>query len=124
MIFDNSCYGLKSSAARFHEHLSLTLRGLRWKLSKADLDLWYKWHEDHYDYLEMYMDDLLVWSKDLMKMIMAIKETYELKGIGYPEYYLGGDLLEIQDPHFVAKNAILALSAWTYIKNTLTLRFL
>ena len=98
---------------RFHEHLSLTLRGLRWKPSKADLDLWYKWHEDHYEYLATYVDDLLVWSTHSMKLILAIKEMYELKGIGYLEYYLGGDVLEIQDPYFVAKNAVLALFAWT-----------
>ena len=54
-----------------------------------------------------------------MKTILAIKETYELKGIGYPKYYLRGDVLEIQDLHFTAKNTKLVLSARTYIKNTL-----
>ena len=44
-----------------------------------------------------------------MRTILVIKETYKLKGIGYPEYYLGGDVLETQGPHMVAKNTILTL---------------
>ena len=40
MIIDKGLYGLKSSAARFHEHLSSKLRSMGFKPSKADHDLW------------------------------------------------------------------------------------
>jgi hypothetical protein len=40
MVIDRSLYGLKSSSARFHEHLSM--RQMGYKPSKADPDLWYK----------------------------------------------------------------------------------
>ena len=48
---------------------------------------------DHYEYIAMWMDDLLVFSKTPMEIINTIKETYDLKGVGSPENYLGSDYL-------------------------------
>ena len=42
MIIDKSLYGLKTSAARFHEPLSAKLRKMGFKPSKADPDLMIK----------------------------------------------------------------------------------
>ena len=42
LIIYKTLYGFKSSSARFHEHLSVTLRKLGFSLSKADADLWIK----------------------------------------------------------------------------------
>ena len=39
MLIDKGLYGLASSAARFHEKLSSTLRGLGFRPSKSDHDL-------------------------------------------------------------------------------------
>ena len=39
MIIDKGLYGLKSSAARFHESLSSKLRKMGFHPSKADFDL-------------------------------------------------------------------------------------
>ena len=69
MIIEKSLYGLKSSAARFHEHLSVTLRSLGYKASKADFDLWYKKVDDHYEYIARYVDDVIVFSKDPMSIM-------------------------------------------------------
>jgi hypothetical protein len=40
LIIDKSLYGLKTSAARFHEHLSESLLRLKFKKTKHDPDLW------------------------------------------------------------------------------------
>ena len=40
-----------------------------------------------------YVDDLLVFSKEPMAIINELKKIYILKGVGEPEYYLGGCLL-------------------------------
>ena len=40
LIIDKSLYGLKSSAARFHEHMSVTLKKIGYRPTKADPDLW------------------------------------------------------------------------------------
>jgi hypothetical protein len=40
LIIDKSLYGLKTSGARFHEHLSVELLKLGFKPTKADTDMW------------------------------------------------------------------------------------
>jgi hypothetical protein len=51
-----------------------------------------------------------------MAVMDAFKEVYVMKGVGAPEYYLGGDL-EHLDTHWTRENVGLALSSKTYIKN-------
>ena len=98
--------------------------------------------EDHYEYIAVYVDDLLVFSRDSMKIIETIRNEYDLKGVGAPEYYLGGDVdmmnsnpstkevdgtLEVdhdeRDRHLDVKwlrhHVKTAFSARTYIKNTI-----
>ena len=111
-------YGLKSSPARFHEHLSLTLSKLGFKPSKADPDLWLKLETDHYEYIARYVDDVIVFSKDPIKIIEDLKNIYEMKGVGKPQYYLGGDIVQIGE-EWKSENVSMAFSAQTYIENIL-----
>ncbi|HEY9710848.1 MAG TPA: reverse transcriptase domain-containing protein, partial [Oculatellaceae cyanobacterium] len=90
LIIYKALYGLKSSSARFHEHLSSTLLKLGFKPSKADYDLWIRKSGDHYEYVTKYVDDVVVFSKDPMAIIVKLQETYTMKDIGKPQYYLGG----------------------------------
>jgi hypothetical protein len=82
-------YGLKTSAARFHEHLSESLLRLGFKKTKHDPDLWMVDKSSHYEYLATYVDDILIWSKDTMTVIKALEKTYMFKSLSIPEYYLG-----------------------------------
>jgi hypothetical protein len=43
----------------------------------------------HYEFLATYVDDILIWSKDHMAVIKALENTYMLKSVGIPVYYLG-----------------------------------
>ena len=45
LLIDKALYGLKTSGARFHEHLSLKLQKLGFVPSKADSDLWIRKHK-------------------------------------------------------------------------------
>ena len=47
MLIDKGLYGLASSAARFHDELSSTLRKLGFVPSKADYDLWMRISEKY-----------------------------------------------------------------------------
>ena len=69
-----------------HDELSSTLRRLGFVPSKADYNLWMRKKDDHYEYITMWVDDLLVFSKNPMKIIDRVKEIYDLKGVGSPEY--------------------------------------
>lgn len=91
ILIDMRLYGLESSAAIFHETLSSTLRDMNFTPYRADHDLWMRDKGDHWEYIAIYVDDLLGFSKEPMKIIDTIKKTYDLRGVGTPEYYLGGD---------------------------------
>jgi hypothetical protein len=118
MIIDRSLYGLKSSSARFHEHLSVRLRQMGYLPSKADPDLWYKKVEDHYEYVARFVDDVISFSKNPMAIMKDLEKHYIMKGVGKPQYYLGGDVVELGE-EWIAEGIYTAFSAETYIKNSL-----
>src|SRR5688572_31562350 len=88
---------LKSSAARFHEHLSVALRKLGFRPSKVDPDFCIRDKGDHYDYIARYVDDVIVFSKDPMAVMTELKKTYTIKDAGMPQYYLGGDIVTLDE---------------------------
>ena len=117
LLIEKSLYGLASSAARYHEHCSAQLTKLGFKPTKADSDLWYKKHNlGHYEYIARYVDDIMVFAKDPMAIMKELEKVYVLKGVGSPRYYLGGDVLDL-DEQWEKEGITHALSAQTYIQN-------
>jgi hypothetical protein len=114
LIIDKSVYQLKTSAARFHEHLRESLLRLDSKKTKHDPDLWMVDKSSHYEYLATYVDEILIWIKDPMAVIKALEKTYMLKSVGIPEYYLGGNV-EFLGEAWKNQGLGLAISAKTYI---------
>ena len=104
LLIKKGLYGLRSSAASYHLHLSKFLYSLGFVPSYEDSDLWIKDCGIHYKYIATRVDDLLIASKDAKKIIQEIEDTYKLKGIGIPEYYLGMDVgsREINGQKYVA----------------------
>jgi Reverse transcriptase (RNA-dependent DNA polymerase) len=92
LIVVKSLHGLKTSAARFHEHLAESLLRIGFKKTKYDSDLWTVDISSHYEYLATYVDDILIWSKDPMAVFKFLEKIYLLKNVGTPEYYLGGNV--------------------------------
>jgi hypothetical protein len=111
-------YGLKTSADRFHEHLSKTLLRLGFKKTKHDPDLCMVDKSSHYEYLATYVDDILIWSKDPMAVIKSFEKTYMLKSVDIPEYNLGGNV-EFLGEAWNDQGLGLAISAKTYIQNVI-----
>ena len=118
LIINKSLYGLKTSAARFHEHLAESLLRLGFKKTKHDPDLWMVDKVSHYEYLATYVDDILIWSKDPMAVIKSLEKIYLLKNVGIPEYYLGGNV-EFLGETWKNQGLGLAISAKTYIQNVI-----
>ena len=81
LICVKALYGLKSSSARFHEHLSIALCKLGYRPTKADPDVWIKKVDDHYEYICRYVDDVIVFSKDPMAVMKELQTTYTMKGV-------------------------------------------
>jgi hypothetical protein len=119
LIVEGGWYGHKTAAATFHAHLAGQLRRMGFTLTKADLDLWIRKAKDGtYEYIASYFDDIIVVSKDTMELIERLKQAYSLKGIGTPEYCLGGNFSQVEDPELTAKGIRPALSAETHIINS------
>lgn len=116
LIIEKGLYGLRGSSYAWHAVLADFLRSLGWRPSYADADLWILDCGTHYEYIATWVDDLLIWSKEPMKLIKQLEAKFHLKGTGVPEYYLGGDIEQIKWVGSPTGTAI-ALSSRTYITN-------
>jgi hypothetical protein len=73
----------------------------------------------HYEYLETYVDDILIWSKDPIVVIKSLEKTYMLKSVGIPKHYLGGNVKFLGEA-WKNQGLGLALSAKIYIQNVIS----
>ena len=89
-----------------------------YKPSKADPDLWFKDCGEHYKYIARYVDDVISFSKDPMTIMNHLATVYKMKGVGKPQYYLGGDVVDLGE-EWQNHNMFCAFSAETYIRNCL-----
>ena len=93
-------YGLHSSGLRFHERLSSVLQNFGFICSFADPDVWMRDGGDCYEYILVYVDDLIVAMKDpkeFFDQLQAPPVNFKLKGVGPASYHLGGDLFHDDD---------------------------
>ena len=101
MVSVKALYGLQTSGARFHEKLSETLLSEGFRPSLADPDLWIRDAGDVYEYVCVYVDDLMAILKDPDKFFKRLQDPelygYKLKGVGPPEYHLGGNFGRDED---------------------------
>jgi hypothetical protein len=113
LIVVRALYGLKSSGAMWHAKLAENLRDMGYRPTKADYDCWIRERGDHYEYVAVIVDDLLVFSHEPNTVIQPLQEIYgyTLKGVGVPEYYNGADV------EYNEKTKCWSMSAKTYIKN-------
>jgi len=118
LIIDKGLYGLRSSGARFHKHLSHKLRIMGYSPTKADPDLWIKSSGTHYEYIATYVDDVLCFGKDPMTTIKELQCDYILKGIG-KLVYLGCNICEV-GTNWQKENVSAAMSTETYIRNSVS----
>jgi hypothetical protein len=75
-------------------------------------------NSSHYEYLDTYLDDILMWSKDPMAVIKSLENAHMLKSVGIPEYYLGGNV-EFLGEARKNQGLGLALSAKIYNQNVI-----
>jgi len=114
LLVYKALYGLRTSGARFHESLADTLRDMGFFPCRSDPDLWIRDAGDVYEYVCVYVDDLMAIMKnpDAFFEELNTKYGYKLKGCGEPSYYLGGDF-------FYDPDGTLVWGAKTYIKRML-----
>ena len=93
LLIVKALYGLKSSGLRWSQRFADVLRDMGFFQSRAERDIWMKDCGDHYEYIAVYVDDLLIASKDPAAIIKVLREKYDfkLKGTGPIEFHLGCD---------------------------------
>ena len=110
LLIQKALYGLRTSGARFHDKLADDLRDMGFKQCRNDPDLWIRDAGGYYEYVCVYVDDLMNISLNPKAFFetLVTKYGYKLKGVGEPKYYLGGDFF--RDP-----DGTLAWGAKSYI---------
>ncbi len=123
VVIIRAMYGLKSSGAAWHAQLSETLLGMGFKPSLADPDVWYRaaCKEDgfeYYEYLLVYVDDILAISHKPGIIMKTIQKQYRLKEEPMaPKQYLGAVIKQWSIPNEL--RPVWCMSATNYIKEAL-----
>jgi len=114
LIIVKALYGLKSSGLRWHERLSDVLKAIGFVPSRAEPDIWMRHMGDHYEYVAVYVDDLLIVSKEPKAItdVLQKKYSFKLKGTGPISFHLGCDF-------FRDENGILCFAPKKYIEKML-----
>ena len=122
-------YGLKSSAARWRDHIAATLRDMGFKMCQADPDVWLRANTrpsdgfQYYEYVLVYIDDLLIVSHDPKTVMQDLQRRYTIKpdSIKSPDEYLGSEIRRytIPDTQDPSNRDRWAMSADKYCKRAL-----
>ena len=114
LVIERALYGLRSSGARWHDRFADTLRDMGYSPCRADPDVWLKDCDTHYEYVCVYVDDLMAIGKNPKEFFNTLteKHQYQLKGVGPPTYHLGGDFFRDRD-------GTLAWGTSSYVKKML-----
>ena len=122
-------YGLSSSGACWSRELSDTLHKMGFTSSKADANVWMRpavrkvkdsngneIEHEYYEYLLVYVDDLLLVSHNPTPTFTAVMEHYDLKGDKFekPDRYLGANIEEFE---FDDGHKAWSMSSYDYVRS-------
>mmetsp|Transcript_8647 Transcript_8647/g.12593 ORF Transcript_8647/g.12593 Transcript_8647/m.12593 type:complete len:946 (-) Transcript_8647:1039-3876(-) len=101
-IIVRALYGLKSSGARWRDHLASILRREGFTSSLADADVWMRKARNpcgfvYWEYLLAYVDDILIISHQPHVVIDSLSQhvTFKAGSVEPPKSYLGADVFQI-----------------------------
>ena len=102
LVIVRALYGLRTSGARWHDRYADVMRIMGFHPCKADPDVWMKDCTTHYEYVLVYVDDLMFIGKKPQEFFDSLKDEhgFNLKGVGTPSYHLGGDFFRDPDGTF------------------------
>ncbi len=101
LLVVRALYGLKSASFSFRSFMAEKLVAMGFQSTIADPDVWLRAAtkgdcEPYYEYVLMYVDDILVTSCDARSILIEVQQTFKLKNdsIEVPDFYLGAKLQE------------------------------
>ena len=86
VLIVHALYGLKSSVARWRDHMAGTLREAGYESCKVDPDVWMKPKirpngEKYWEYVLVYVDDILVMSHEPKEVMDYLASKYTLRKV-------------------------------------------
>jgi hypothetical protein len=124
VLIVRALYGLRSSGARWREHMASTLRDGGYVSCKADPDVWLRPMtkpngDTYWEYALCYVDDILIISHKPQEAMDYLSSKYKLKegSVKEPDSYLGADIKKwnIESSADPTKTR-WAMSSDTYVK--------
>jgi Reverse transcriptase (RNA-dependent DNA polymerase) len=126
VLIVRALYGLRSSGARWRDHLASTIRTMGFSACLAEADVWLRRNvkpggAEYYEYLLVYVDDILVVSHDPQAVMDTLSKHYTLKAgsVKPPKEYLGSDISTFDVPPTGTSTTpatCWSMSSETYIK--------
>lgn len=118
-IVVRALYGLRSSGAAFRAYMAEILDGIGFKSSIADPDVWLRMSiksdgEKYYEYILIYVDDILCISADPNGTMIEISNNIKFKKnkVAPPEMYLGATIQQ----RILNGQKCWTMSSITYVK--------
>ena len=104
LVIRKALYGLKSSGLRWSHRIHDITLHLEFKPCKVDACVWLREMKTRYEYIAIYVDNLLIASEKPQQIIGDLKENFKLKieSDGPLEYHLGCDYKLDKDNTLVA----------------------
>ena len=100
-IIEKALYRLCSSGLQFHDRLSNVLQSFDCTRSHVDPDMWMHDDGDAWEYIVVYVDDIIIAMKDPKSFFDELqvhdKVGFKMKGVGLPTYHLGADFFRDND---------------------------
>jgi len=128
-IIVQALYGLKSSGARWRDHMAAILRELGFVSSKPDPDVWMRKGRkpcgfEYWEYALCYVDDILILSHQPKLAMDAIAQRVTLKpgSVKTPNSYLGADIFQVtlhEGNQDLPMKQVWAMSATEYVKRAI-----
>jgi Reverse transcriptase (RNA-dependent DNA polymerase) len=99
LVIVKALYGLRSSGLCWHQRFADVMRAMGFFQCRSDNDIWMRSCGDHYEYVAVYVDDLLIASKSPEGIINILQADhgFKLKGVGLLTYHLGCDYFRDND---------------------------
>ena len=117
-------YGLKSRGASWRAMFNSSILEMRFKPIIADPDAYRRANAKpdgfmYYEYILVYVDDVLIISHSPQEHLERIKATYELNpnSVGPPKRYLGADVENTTCPKDQTGKEYWSFSAYSYVVN-------
>jgi Reverse transcriptase (RNA-dependent DNA polymerase) len=99
LIIFKALFSLRSSGLCWYQRFSGVERALGFNSSKAETEIWMREKDSIYEYIAVYVDDLLIAAKDPEAITKALMEHHKLKlnDVGTLTYHLGCDYFRDND---------------------------